>query len=223
MASDMIAATLWLPEGKEPNWEAAHKALTAFKPPTEDGFPADSPLKDGWLEEDLLNRFIDADAVTEADRKKVTDKVLADALRTTREAYDFKTREMTTSTFAGWVVSITGGPTSGDSPTDAAEAIFTLSGTGILEAAGFFKKPDKVMAVVLESEHATTVELVADENAAEKVVADFCRQFWQKVVVTFESSQPPENDKEVIEKFFADAPSSWWEQRQWVSTENVAI
>ncbi len=222
MSAAMIAATLWIPENKEPDWSAAEEALAKFTCPP-DGFPEGHALKGSWLEDTLLADFEDDEATTDQDRKKIVDGTLAGTLRVVREAVEGERIDTTWIKNAGWVVYITGGLSNGDIPTDTAEAIHTISGTGILEAAGFFKKPDKVMAVVFESEYATTVDLVADEAAAEKVVADYCRQFWSKIVVTFDDGTPPEDDKTVIEQFFSDAPPSWWETRKWVSTADVAI
>lgn len=174
MSSAMIAATLWIPENKEPDWSAAQEALAKFTCPP-DGFPEGHDLKGSWLEETLLADFEDDEATTDQERKKIVDGTLAGALRVVREAVEGERNDTTWVKNAGWVVYITGGLSSGDTPTDTAEAIYMIGGTGILEAAGFFMKPDKVMAVVFESEHATTVDLVADEVAAEKVVADYGR------------------------------------------------
>lgn len=223
MSADMIAATLWIPENKNPDWQAAEEALAQFTCP-EDGFPADSPLSGHWLEDEIVDEYTDKEAKTNRERKAIVDGILSGALKVIRQAVEGHRRDTTYVIYAGWIVYITGGFSNGDVPTDTAEAIYKIGETGLLEAAGFFKKPDKVMAVVLESEHDTTVTLVPDEKAAEQVVADFCRQFWDRWVVDFaDDPKPPAENSEVIEQFFAAAPSHWWETRRWVSTEKVAL
>ncbi len=222
MSADMMAATLWIRQNTKPDWRAAENALADFTCP-KDGFPADSPLSGHWLEDEILDEYTGKEANTETKCKAIVDEILAGALKVVRQAVEGERRDTTYVIHAGWIVYISGGFSSGEVPTDTAEAIYKIGETGILEAAGFFRKPERVMAVVLESEYDTTVTLVADEKAAEQVVADFCRQFWSRWVVDFADDPPPTDNSEVIETFFAAAPSHWWETRRWVSTEKVAL
>ncbi len=222
MGADMIVSTLWLPDGVEPDWEAAEKAAAEFTCPAE-GFPPDSNLHGSLIEDVLLGDFDHHEAKTDRARKEIVDGLIGGALKVVKAGVNGERRDLTWSQFAGWTVYITGGLSWGDTPTDCCEAITTLQETGILDAAGFYKKPQKVVAVTIESEYAHTVVLVPDEAAAEKEVAGFCRDFWSKIVSDSDRSTPPDNDAEVIETFFDHAPSGWWESRQSVSTDRVAI
>lgn len=222
MGADMIVSTLWLPVGVEPDWEAAEKAAAEFTCSAE-GFPIDSDLHGSLIEQVLLGDFEHHEAKTDKARKEIVDGLIGGALKVVKAGVNGKRRDLTWSQFAGWTVYITGGLSWGDSPTDCCEAITSLQDTGILEEAGFFRKPRKVVAVTIESEYAHTISLVPDEATAEKEVASFCRDFWSKIVADNDPSIPPENDADVIEEFFNHAPSGWWEKRQVVSTDQVAI
>lgn len=223
MGADMIAATIWLAQGTEPDWEKAETTLAGFTCPA-GGFPEDHDLSDTIVEDMILGEYEDKEASTDKQRKEIVDGILKGAYQVVKDGVEGKRRDMTFSVFAGWVVYISGGLSWGDAPTDAEEAIRNLSGTGILEAAGFNTRPEKVMAVVLESKYDTTVTLARDEKEAEKVVAAFCREFWEKVTDTDLYPEPPASDHETIERFFAsDSSGNWWEKRTWVSTENLAI
>lgn len=222
MSADMMAATLWIPVNTKPDWRAAENALAELTCP-ENGFPPESPLSGHWLEDEILDEYTDKEAKNDTERKAIVDGILAGALKTIRQAVEGERRDTTYVIHGGWIVYISGGFSSGDIPTVTAEAIYKIGETGLLEAAGFFRKPERVMAVMLESEHATTITLVPDEKAAEQVVADFCRQFWGRWVVDVADDSPPKDNSEVIETFFAAAPSHWWETRRWVSTEKVAL
>lgn len=222
MGAVMIAATIWLAEGTVPDWAAAEKALAEFECPA-DGFPKDHPLSDSWIGDTILMEYAEAEASTDEERKKVIDGIFAGALKVVRQAVEGERHDLTWITTHGWRVYLTGGVTSGDLPTDTCEAIGTLDGTGILEAAGFNTNPKTVHVVVLESEYATTVELVPTAADAELKVADFCRQFWDRVVDDPNDDGPPTSNTEAIEKFFSIAPACWSEIRKETSVDHVAL
>lgn len=221
MGAVMVASTLWIAEGTTPDWTAAEKALGEFTCPAE-GFPKNSELSGTQLEERILEDYEAEAPSTDQQRKEIVDAILIECLTTVKSLVGGELVEVACVSYAGWTVYFTGGLTHGDS-IEEVDAIDLLEGTGVLEAGGFFKKPEKVMAVVLESEHDTSVELVADAATAERKVAAFCRDFWVKVVDTDQHPHAPESDEETIELFFEQANGSWWEKRTWVSTDQVAI
>lgn len=222
MGADMCAATVWLAHGTEPDWPAAEKALAELTCPAE-GFPKGHQLNNTLLEDQILCDYEMEEANTDKKRKEILDGILAGALAVFKGAVNGERRDLTWSTHAGWDVYITGGLTSGDVPTDCYEAISNLDGTGILEAAGFNTRPKTVVVVVLESDYDTTVQIAADQKAAEQIVAAFCREFWDQVVFDPHTKKTPESDFETIEKFFAHANGSWSEIRKETRVDHLAL
>lgn len=118
MGADLLLAMVAMPDGREPDWQAARQHI------------AESPIE--VLDPAGIVEGGDDDSLAEW-RDRLDGKL--EALRLLWEGEP--SRDVDHLAIGGYDVLITGGPSWGDSPTSAFEAIADLDAAGALTAAGF--------------------------------------------------------------------------------------
>lgn len=124
MGADMVTAVLVLHEDIVPDWEAARRAVAEIVDRVGDGTTDEQLLMLGdWFDsaEELRNGLLaDVDVMA--------------------AAYDGNRRDVDWLEFREHRLYVTGGMSSGDSPTDVFGVIVRLDSYGIADAAGFGTK-----------------------------------------------------------------------------------
>ncbi|MBN8867322.1 MAG: hypothetical protein J0H98_07195 [Solirubrobacterales bacterium] len=202
----MNISTLWLADSTRIDWEAGERALAAFKCPA-DGFPEDSPLSGSFLEDVILEAYAKENATTDAQRKNHVDALTRPAFELVRESVENGSSEVAEIRHGGWRVFASGGLTHSDPATDFADAIDTLDGTGILEAAGFNPSHQEIEVVTHSHKHGVDLSAHRPGTAEARLVA-IARESWTDINHRSDvPDEPPEDDLEAVQIYIDCQPA----------------
>jgi len=146
MGADLLIATMWIQQDRDPDWTKAQAAADAIHWGKDgEAFP------DYAANCSIYDQILDFDGDDVAKEKALRESI-NDQLTLIREGIEKLgtqdgRRDLTTSQHGGWLVYITGESTWGDSPGELFDAICALDQLGVLKAAGFY---DDTNAVVIK-------------------------------------------------------------------------